>query len=100
MAAKCAVILARMGGPGGSFAPVDMTAGWALVDLPVGTTTDFASVPRWAWWFAPPASGRHRLAALIHDRLYQTMANATGGGRRDFPCRDAARAGAGLARLG
>ena len=46
--------------------------GLGLVDLPVGSTTDFASVPRWAWGFAAPASGRHRLAALIHDRLYQT----------------------------
>ena len=46
--------------------------GLGLVDLPVGSITDFASVPRWAWGFAAPASGRHRLAALIHDRLYQT----------------------------
>ena len=45
--------------------------GLGVVDLPVGSTTDFASVPRWAWGFAAPASGRHRLAALIHDLLYQ-----------------------------
>ena len=38
----------------------------------MGSTTEVASGPRWAWGFAAPASGRHRLAALIHDRLYQT----------------------------
>ena len=38
--------------------------GLGLVDLAVGSTSDFASVPLWAWGFAAPASGRHRLAAL------------------------------------
>lgn len=33
-----------------------------------GYVTDFASVPRWLWWFTPQ-SGRWNAAAIIHDWL-------------------------------
>jgi hypothetical protein len=35
---------------------------------PAGTLTDFASVPRPAWWIFPK-NGKHSKAAVIHDRL-------------------------------
>jgi hypothetical protein len=36
--------------------------------VPAGYVTDFASVPRVMWWFAPQ-SGRWNAAAIIHDWL-------------------------------
>jgi hypothetical protein len=36
--------------------------------VPVGYLTDFASVPRWLWWFTPQ-SGRWNGAAIVHDWL-------------------------------
>lgn len=41
-------------------------------DVPVGSMTDGASVPRAAWSLFPPFSGRYRIAAVIHDRFCQT----------------------------
>ncbi len=38
------------------------------VRIPVGTETDFASVPRCLWWICPPM-GRWNRAALVHDYL-------------------------------
>lgn len=40
-------------------------------DVPGGTTTDFASIPRMLR-FIYPKEGRHRRAAILHDYLYQT----------------------------
>ena len=42
--------------------------GMLKVRVPAGTKTDFASVPRWLWWFFPPM-GRWNRAALVHDYL-------------------------------
>jgi len=41
---------------------------WAV---PAGIVTDGASVPRVAWSLFPPFAGKHRLAAVIHDRYCQ-----------------------------
>ncbi len=40
--------------------------------VPAGFITDFASIPRFAWWICPPATGLHRKAAIPHDWIYQT----------------------------
>ena len=37
-----------------------------------GMTTDGASVPRFFWSLFPPFSGKHRRAAVLHDRYCQT----------------------------
>lgn len=37
--------------------------------VPAGFKTDFASVPRWLWWFIAPM-GKHSAGALVHDYLY------------------------------
>lgn len=39
------------------------------IDVPEGTRTDFASVPRWLWWLFPP-DGIYTQAAVLHDFLY------------------------------
>jgi len=39
--------------------------------VPAGFRTDFASIPRPLWAFAPPA-GRWGLAAVLHDYAYRT----------------------------
>lgn len=39
------------------------------VDVEIGFTTDFASVPRMLWW-AMPRWGKYGNAAVIHDWLY------------------------------
>ncbi len=36
-----------------------------------GFKTDFASIPRLLWWIFPPATGKHRRAAVVHDYLYR-----------------------------
>lgn len=41
-----------------------------LFIVPEGFITDFASVPRVFWTLLPPATGRHREAAVLHDYLY------------------------------
>ena len=35
-----------------------------------GFKTDFASVPRFAWFFVPPADGFYRQPAVLHDWMY------------------------------
>ena len=35
-----------------------------------GFETDFASVPRLAWWFCSPAGGLYRQPAVLHDWMY------------------------------
>ncbi len=40
--------------------------------VPKGTKTDGASVPRFFWQLFPPFSGKHRIAAVVHDRFCQT----------------------------
>lgn len=42
----------------------------SVVRVPVGTLTDFASIPRTVQLFIPKDIGRR--AAIIHDYLYQT----------------------------
>ncbi len=42
------------------------------VIIPFGFKTDFASVPRLFWWLVSPW-GRHGKAAVVHDRLYQSI---------------------------
>lgn len=37
--------------------------------IPAGYKTDFATVPQFLWSVLPPI-GRHNLAALLHDWLY------------------------------
>ncbi|MGI9556417.1 MAG: DUF1353 domain-containing protein [Solirubrobacterales bacterium] len=39
------------------------------IEVPQGMTTNFASVPRAAWWFAAPW-GKHGHAAVVHDAGY------------------------------
>lgn len=44
--------------------------GFGLLTIRCGFKFNFASIPRWARWFASPATGKHRMAALLHDYLY------------------------------
>jgi Protein of unknown function (DUF1353) len=44
----------------------------ALVDVPIGFVTDFASIPR-AFWSFLPTDGDYAYAAVIHDFLYWTQ---------------------------
>ena len=39
------------------------------IRIPKDFRTDFASIPRPLWWFAPPI-GRYAAAAVCHDKLY------------------------------
>jgi hypothetical protein len=39
-------------------------------EVPVGSTTDFASVPRFFTWFLP-RYGKYTKAAILHDRLWR-----------------------------
>ncbi len=39
--------------------------------VPVGFTTDFASIPKWLRWLIPP-TGLYGKAAALHDWLYST----------------------------
>jgi hypothetical protein len=39
------------------------------IDIPMGYETDFASVPR-LFWSIIPTIGKHSIAALVHDYLY------------------------------
>jgi hypothetical protein len=41
-------------------------------DVPAGTITDGASVPRFFWIMLAPFSGKYRDAAVVHDRFCQT----------------------------
>ena len=41
------------------------------VTVPAGFVTDYASIPRFLWRIAPPATGRHVWPAVLHDRLYR-----------------------------
>ncbi len=45
------------------------------IAAPVGFETDFASVPRFFWRFAPPG-GPYAGAAVIHDHLYANRIGA------------------------
>ncbi len=49
-----------------------------LVTVPAGFVTDFASIPRLFWMFIE-RTGRHGMAAVLHDYLYweQTVSRAT-----------------------
>ena len=39
------------------------------VTIPAGSTTDFASIPKFLWNILPP-TGQYGLAAVVHDRLW------------------------------
>lgn len=43
----------------------------ATFEIPQGTTTDFASVPRIFWNILPPL-GKYGKAAVLHDYFYRT----------------------------
>lgn len=49
------------------------------ITVPAGATTDFASVPRWAWSVIPP-DGPWLKAAVVHDHLYRTRGTCELGG--------------------
>ena len=49
------------------------------IEVPQGMWTNFASVPRAAWWFAAPW-GKHGHAAVIHDAGYWMQLR----GRREY----------------
>lgn len=40
-------------------------------DVPAGTKTDGASIPRFLWVTYPPFTGKYRLAAVVHDHYCQ-----------------------------
>ena len=40
-------------------------------DVPAGTKTDGASIPRFLWVSYPPFTGKYRLAAVVHDYYCQ-----------------------------
>lgn len=43
----------------------------AIIEVPAGFETDFASVPRACWQLVPPW-GQYSPAAVVHDYLYNT----------------------------
>lgn len=43
-----------------------------MIIVPKGFTTDLASIPWFLQWFIP-LSGRHNLAAVLHDYLYRQL---------------------------
>jgi hypothetical protein len=51
------------------------------ITVPVGATTDLASIPRPAWSLLPP-DGPWIKAAVIHDFLYRTRGTGVFAGRR------------------
>jgi len=51
------------------------------ITVPVGATTDLASIPRPAWSLLPP-DGPWTKAAVVHDFLYRTRGTGLFAGRR------------------
>lgn len=51
----------------GEYLAADGT-GWII---PVGFTTDGASVPRFLWWLYPPFGDDYEASAVLHDYIYQ-----------------------------
>lgn len=47
-----------------------------VIEIPAGTRTDFASIPRMARPLIP-VNGAHRLAAILHDYLYYCAGSVT-----------------------
>lgn len=45
------------------------------IRVPVGFRTDFASIPRWAWWLIGHPAGEYAQAAVLHDWLYSENAD-------------------------
>ncbi len=43
----------------------------AVVKVPAGFVTDFASVPSFLWWWLPPF-GKYTKATVLHDFIYKT----------------------------
>jgi len=43
-----------------------------IITVPVGFTTDFASIPQLFWALLPP-DGKYTAAAVVHDYLYFTQ---------------------------
>jgi len=48
----------------------------AIIQIPIGFVTDFASIPRVLWDWLPP-TGKYARAAVVHDFLYRTPGFAT-----------------------
>ncbi len=46
-----------------------------VIDVPIGTHTDFTSVPRLLWWIFP-RWGKYGNAAVLHDWLYWEQARS------------------------
>ena len=49
-----------------------VTLPFGKVTIPAGSTTDFASIPRFLWPIFPPDGRRYMRAAIVHDYLYRT----------------------------
>ena len=47
-----------------------LKVGKKQVTVRKGFVTDFASIPRFAWWFSAPATGLQRKPAVLHDWHY------------------------------
>lgn len=54
------------------------------ITVPVGATTDLASIPRFAWSAGFPPDGPWLKAAVVHDFLYRTQGTCTLNGRRSM----------------
>lgn len=54
-------------------APIAYVDPWGVrYEVPAGYLTDFASIPRTAWWWLPPDDPKLIYAAAVHDRSYET----------------------------
>jgi len=49
---------------------LEYETGYGAIKIPAGFETDFASIPRFFRVIASPATGKHRMAAILHDSLY------------------------------
>lgn len=50
-------------------------ADYRWFEVPVGFTTDFASIPQFLWSFGLDPHGRYDRPAVLHDYLYQFAPN-------------------------
>lgn len=48
-----------------------------IIIVPIGATTDLASIPRIFWVVLPPF-GKYKFGAVIHDLLYRNLVFGTG----------------------
>lgn len=57
-----------------------VSAQWGTITAPAGMTTDFASIPRFAWRYIDPEDPCILMPSIIHDHLY-TVQGALADGR-------------------